>query len=64
MVNRAVLHRFIELLGLDDIKERLALIRRCDELRAQLEEQENVEAFTHKRVARTLWKVDQQHTRT
>jgi hypothetical protein len=50
-LNKAVFHRFIELLGLEDIKERLVLIRRCDELREQLEEQENVAAFTHKRVA-------------
>jgi hypothetical protein len=50
-LNKAVFHRFIELLGLEDIKERLVLIRRCDELRAQLGEQENVAAFTHKRVA-------------
>ena len=47
--NKAVFHRYIELLGLEDIKERLVLIRRCDELRAQLEEQENVAAFIHKR---------------
>jgi len=51
VLNKALFHRFIDLLGLEDIKERLVLIRRCDELREQLEEQENVAAFTHKRVA-------------
>ena len=50
-LNKVVFHRFITLLGLEDIKERLVLIRRCDELRTQLGEQENVVAFTHKRVA-------------
>jgi len=38
-------HRFIELLGLENIKERLELIRRYD-MRGHLAKQENVVAFT------------------